>query len=120
MNTLNKRRSGDENIGKLIVFAITIVIAIGLVGLVSYFYTQSREAAIVSGVLGSTASSAADIQKVPGLSSACAGSPKISYDAIGNVYTVLGATSDSACETAIRGLKGVGTPASGSGYTLAK
>lgn len=119
MNTLNKRRSGDENIGKLIVFAITIVIAIGLVGLVSYFYTQSRQAAVDTGILGSTSSSAADIAKVL----TCATANSISYDAIANVYTFKtsgGVVVD--CSTEINAAKANGklkaVTVSGSGYTL--
>lgn len=114
MNTLNKRRSGDENIGKLIVFAITIVIAIGLVGLVSYFYTQSREAAVTNGILGSTASSSTEIKQVLDkyFTTSCAGTAAtISYEAISGVYTLGGgSTCDlQAPDKAIKGLKATGT-----------
>jgi len=68
----NKRRAGDENIGKLIVFAITIVIAIGLVGLVSYFYTQSREQAVNTSILSSTNSTPAEITSIAALTTGCA------------------------------------------------
>jgi hypothetical protein len=114
---INKRRAGDENIGKLIVFAITIVIAIGLVGLVSYFYTQSREAAVNTGVLGSTSSTNADIIKVKGLGSCTASG--VTYDAISNVYSFdNGAVAANAGPCNVTGLKGV--TVSGSGYTLSK
>lgn len=106
---INKRRAGDENIGKLIVFAITIVIAIGLVGLVSYFYTQSREAAVNTGVLGSTSSTPADLKKV----AKCTGTDvKVAYDAISNNYSLTGTTTD--CD--ISGLKWVSGTLTG--YTL--
>jgi hypothetical protein len=105
---INKRRAGDENIGKLIVFAITIVIAIGLVGLVSYFYTQSRQVAVNTSILGDVNSSTGDIAKV--LPSCTNGS--ITYDAIQNTYTMSGTTCDVST---VKGIKG--TSAS---YQIAK
>lgn len=127
MDMLNKRRSGDDNIGKLIVFAITIVIAIGLVGLVSYFYTQSRQAAIVTWILGSTSSNAVEIDKLAALSTTdyfgpnCATS--IQYDAIANTYALYSgstlinaATGTSVTSCNVTTFRWV--IASGSGYIL--
>lgn len=108
---INKRRAGDENIGKLIVFAITIVIAIGLVGLVSYFYTQSREAAVNTGVLGSTSSTNADIIKLDGLKSCTASA--VEYDAISNLYSLTGTTVTGCDVSTLKWVSGSHT-----GYTL--
>ncbi len=58
---LKKVRKWDENIGKLIVFAVTIIIAVGVLGTLAYFYNQSREKSVKLSVLSSTASTAADI-----------------------------------------------------------
>lgn len=107
MTTINKKRSGDENIGKLIVFAITIVIAIGLVGLVSFFYTENRQVAVNTAVLSSTTSSAENIED---LVAACAGATGITYNAISNVYTMVAPTDATACQAALVDLKGINTP----------
>lgn len=111
MTTINKKRSGDENIGKLIVFAITIVIAIGLVGLVSFFYTESRQQAVNTAVLSSTNSTPAEILAIPGLTTACAGVTGISYNAISNNYALVGVTTPAGCDTALGLVKWVKTPA---------
>ena len=60
-NVLTKMRRWDENIGKLIVFAVTIIIAVGVLGTLAYFYNQSRETATKMSVLTSTSSSSTDI-----------------------------------------------------------
>lgn len=114
MVMINKRRTGDENIWKLIVFAITIVIAIGLVGLVSYFYTQSREAAVNTWVLGSTSSTLTEIAKIMPLCTAT----WVIYDAISNKYSFAGGQDASTGNCSVSALKWV--TLSGSGYTLSK
>lgn len=114
MNYLNTKRSGDDNIWKLIVFAVTIIIAIGLVGLVTYFYNQSRQQAVATGVLGSTSSTQADIRKLPNLGNCEA--TAITYDAIANTYSLSGATSLTSGNCNLSNVKGV--TVSGSGYTL--
>jgi hypothetical protein len=84
MNLLKKlslKRKWDENIWKLIVFAITIVIAIGVVSLVSYFYLQSKGDAVVNAVLNSPSSSPEELYKVWLCASPAEGS-KVEVDAI--------------------------------------
>jgi len=108
MVTMNKRRSGDENIWKLIVFAITIVIAIWLVGLVSYFYTESRQQAVNTSILSSTNSTAAEIANV---ADACTAAV-ITYWAVDNLYTmtVTDAAAATACQVQLALIKWVKTP----------
>jgi len=60
-NILTKVRKWDENIGKLIVFAVTIIIAVGVLGTLAYFYNQSRQNATELSTLTSTTSSKADL-----------------------------------------------------------
>ena len=60
-NVLTKMRRWDENIGKLIVFAVTIIIAVGVLGTLAYFYNQSRKTATQMAVLTSTSSSISDL-----------------------------------------------------------
>ena len=61
---LKKVRRWDENIGKLIVFAVTIIIAVGVLGTLAYFYNQSRQNATELSVLTSTTSSTEDLQNL--------------------------------------------------------
>ena len=49
--TLNKKRSGDENIGKLIILSVTIIIAVWFAWLITYFYQVSKEKEIYLSVL---------------------------------------------------------------------
>ena len=83
-NVLTKMRSWDENIGKLIVFAVTIIIAVGVLGTLAYFYNQSRETATKMSVLTSTSSSSTDI----GTMWFCPGSTDnyVEYDPISDKY----------------------------------
>ncbi len=121
MTTINKKRSGDENIGKLIVFAITIVIAIGLVGLVSFFYTENRQVAVNTAVLSSTNSNSADIVAVLANSSAtdaCTASGSgftIDFNAISNLYTLENVSTgeEAGCTARLNGLKGINNAAAG-------
>jgi len=82
---LKKVRSWDENIGKLIVFAVTIIIAVGVLGTLAYFYNQSRNNAIMESLLTSTATKWADL-KTKGLCGNDTG--YITYDAMINKYTL--------------------------------
>lgn len=81
------KRSGDQRIWKMIVFAWVIVIAIWLVWLVSYFYKESRETAITKAILASTSSNGNDINKIAWLEN-CLPNTSISYDAFGDIYTL--------------------------------
>lgn len=105
----NKKRSGDENIWKLIVFSITIVIAIWLVGLVSYFYNTSRQQAVDISVLSSINSSSNEIQ---GVVPDCSGTGvQIQYNAITNQYSMTLEDNETAvaCEAGLSGIKWVRT-----------
>lgn len=51
-----KKRLWNENIGKLIVFAITIIIWIWVVSIYSYFFNVSSEQAVVQSILNSPSS----------------------------------------------------------------
>ena len=102
MTYLNKKRSGDENIGKLIMFSITIIIAVGLVGLITYFYNSSRQNAVAGSVLGSSASSVKDINNViknitESSTSGCAWADSFTYNAISWKYTIHNVTTASDC-----------------------
>ena len=84
-NVLTKMRSWDENIGKLIVFAVTIIIAVGVLGTLAYFYNQSRDVASATAVLTSTSSSINDLKDA----SFCSSNPttwSITYNPLANVY----------------------------------
>ena len=90
MTYLNKKRSGDENIGKLIMFSITIIIAVGLVGLITYFYNSSRENAVAGSVLGSSASTVTELQDVlenVTWSNKCNTISNFDYNAISWIYS---------------------------------
>ena len=39
---INKKRKADEGIGKLIIFAFTVILATSLVWLIHHFYTRSK------------------------------------------------------------------------------
>jgi hypothetical protein len=87
LKKLNLQRKGDENIGRLIVFAITIVIAIGVVSLVSYFYNQNRENAATTATVFSQTATVADFEKLELVVAAEAGAVDVSYSALDGVYT---------------------------------
>ena len=84
---LKKVRKWDENIGKLIVFAVTIIIAVGVLGTLAYFYNQSRQNATELSVLTSTTSSTSDLTGL----GFCTGNPSsayVSYSPINDQYTI--------------------------------
>ena len=84
---INKQRSWDENIGRLIVFAITIIIAVWVLGLLGYFYTEYQEEARVMSVMSSSSSTLSDLQGIDVCGSgATAGG--IDFDAVANEYAV--------------------------------
>jgi hypothetical protein len=58
---LLKQRAWDENIWRLLVFAVTIIIAVWVVWLLAYFYNTSKNAARDQAVLTNTASSSQDL-----------------------------------------------------------
>ena len=83
---LTKVRKWDENIGKLIVFAVTIIIAVGVLGTLAYFYNQSRDTASKMAVLTSINSSANDLKAI----GVCTGDADaaVKYDARTGIYWV--------------------------------
>ena len=85
---LTKMRRWDENIGKLIVFAVTIIIAVGVLGTLAYFYNQSRENATELSVLTSTTSSTADLTGLWFCTASDTTSAHISYSPINDQYTI--------------------------------
>jgi len=91
------KRKWDENIWKIIVFSLTILIAIGFVATATYFYNINKEKAILSSVIFDPASTTADIRKVTGNSYTW--TVTISYDALNSTYTAnwgTGNASDAA------------------------
>jgi len=97
---LTKKRSWDENIGKLIVFAVTIIIAVGVLGTLAYFYNQSRKSATELSVLTSTQSSANDLKSLKFCSSS---DWYVSYDPITDIYW-LTCTTGSKSVTSVKGI----------------
>lgn len=59
-----KQRSWDENIGRLIVFAMTIIIAVWLVWLLAYYYDERREQAVQMAVLWSSAATLEELENI--------------------------------------------------------
>jgi len=101
---LTKMRKWDENIGKLIVFAVTIIIAVGVLGTLAYFYNQSRKTASKIAVLTSINSSADDLAALK----VCTGdsSAKVKYDARTGIYGVVCAgTLNTGNISNVKGLK---------------
>ena len=93
-NVLTKMRSWDDNIGKLIVFAITIIIAVGVLGTLAYFYNQSRNTATQTSVLTSTSSSATDINTMWFCSSTTGN--YVEYNPISNEYGMVCGSWDAS------------------------
>ena len=85
---LKKVRRWDENIGKLIVFAVTIIIAVGVLGTLAYFYNQSRENATQLSVLTSTTSSADDLTNLGFCTWTDTAGAHVSYTPIEDKYTL--------------------------------
>ena len=87
---LKKVRRWDENIGKLIVFAVTIIIAVGVLGTLAYFYNQSRKNAVVQSLITSTATKGEDLAKdISGEGALCTNKTGyVTYDAMDNEYTL--------------------------------
>jgi len=115
---LKKVRKWDENIGKLIVFAVTIIIAVGVLGTLAYFYNQSRENATQLSVLTSTTSSTADLTGL-GFCDSTTTQAHVSYTPISDQYTLYcdkGANSSKVAS--VRGIINVTT--SGTNYVLYK
>ena len=59
-----KQRKWDENIGKLIVFAVTIIIAVGVLWTLAYFYNQNKKVEWYMSVLASVNSSSDDLKAI--------------------------------------------------------
>ena len=86
-NILTKVRRWDENIGKLIVFAVTIIIAVGVLGTLAYFYNQSRKNATELSTLTSTTSSASDLINLKFCAwTAGTDTGHVSYDPVTDTY----------------------------------
>lgn len=84
---INKQRSWDENIWRLIVFAITIIIAVWVLGLLGYFYTQYQEEARVMSVMSSSSSTPTDLLGIDYCDDTDDGAG-IEYDAVQWEYAV--------------------------------
>ena len=85
----NKERSWDENIWRLIVFAITIIIAVWVLGILAYFYQEHQEEAAVMSVLGSSSSDLTDLEDAGFLHEQDDGEDAwIEYNAIADEYTM--------------------------------
>jgi len=80
-----KKRRWDENIGKLIVFAVTIIIAVGVLGTLAYFYNQSKKTEWYMSVLTSINSSADDLKAIKVCDSSTG---SIKYDARTGIYGI--------------------------------
>ena len=90
MNTrkfINKVRKWDENIWKLIVFAVTIIIAVGVLGTLAYFYNQSRKNAVNLSLLTSTTSSTSDLTGA-GFCTGTTTAAYVTYTPISDKYTL--------------------------------
>jgi len=59
---LTKVRKWEENIHKLIIFAMMIIIAVGVLGTLAYFFNQSRQVAAKISILTATNSSSTDLK----------------------------------------------------------
>lgn len=87
---LNKKRSADENIGKLILFSITIIVALWLAWLVTFFYQNAKEKEIYSSVLLDVRSTHQDVNLLDWFEWCTYG---ISYNAITWIYNITWCTS---------------------------
>jgi len=103
---LKKVRRWDENIGKLIVFAVTIIIAVGVLGTLAYFYNQSRENATQMSILTSTTSTTDDLNTAGFCQSATEG--YIKYDPVSDMYGIKcdGGTVNTTKVNSVRGILG--------------
>lgn len=107
-NVLMKKRSWDENIWKLIVFAVTIIIAVGVLGTLAYFYNQSRKNATNLSILTSTTSSASDLTGLNFCSSDSINA-HVTYTPISDEYTLTCTwwTSSTVDDTNIKAVRGI-------------
>ena len=107
-NVLTKMRRWDENIGKLIVFAVTIIIAVGVLGTLAYFYNQSRKTATQMSVLTSTSSSISELTSL----NFCPSTDNtwfVSYSPINDQYTLNCSGADAAEVKKVRWIVSVTT-----------
>jgi len=81
-----KKRKWDENIGKLIVFAVTIIIAVSFVWITTYFYTKKTYEKKVIRVLWDIWTKLKTLNYLWICS--WASNSKISYIPIKNIYTL--------------------------------
>ena len=102
---LKKVRRWDENIGKLIVFAVTIIVAVGVLGTLAYFYNQSRENATQLSLLTSTTSSTNDLKDA----GFCTGTDTayIKYDPVKDMYWINCGWDDKVEKDNIKKVKGI-------------
>ncbi len=107
-NVLTKMRSWDENIGKLIVFAITIIIAVGVLWTLAYFYNQSRKTATNMSVLTSTSSSIGNLTGLNFCDSADT-TWYVTYSPINDQYTLNCSGADADAVKAVRWIINVTT-----------
>ena len=85
--TFGKQRSWDKNIGRLIVFSMTIIIAVGFLGLLAFFYNESREDAAEVSVLAGQTSTYQEIRDIGALSDDV-DDAKIEFNPINDMYAL--------------------------------
>jgi len=105
-NVMQKMRKWDENIGKLIVFAVTIIIAVGVLGTLAYFYNSSRKNAVALSTLTSTSSSSADL-KTLWFCKTTATWNYVKYDPISDTYGLVCSGTSAVSVSAVSAVKGV-------------
>jgi uncharacterized membrane protein len=121
LKKLNLQRKGDENIGRLIVFAITIVIAIGVVSLVSYFYNENRENAATTATVFSQTASVSDLDKLNLLTTTVTNEAvDIQYSALDGVYTATftGTAAEALSNEFATGIAGVASDVDATGTAV--
>jgi L-cysteine desulfidase len=89
----------------LIVFAVTIIIAVGVLGTLAYFYNQSRQNATELSVLTSTTSSVSDLTGLGFCEGTSLSAAYVSYTPVTDQYTLTcsgGTASSTVCD--VRGI----------------
>lgn len=105
MKTIARKRLWDENIGKLIMFSVTIIIAVGLVGLLTFFYNESRTSTTQMSVLWNANSTATNISDAWFCTASA--SNTIAYNPISGTYAITCGGWDNPQISWVRGLGSV-------------
>lgn len=71
----------------MIAFASVILIAVGIVWLIWFFYAQTRENAVLKGILASPNSPGNQIKKIKWLEN-CLDDTTITHDVLNDIYTL--------------------------------